>query len=116
VAFWNGMLCTKRCAKNYNKLKNMKIGDEVVYIQRTLDDIGLINGKTYPVLGVSRCNCADSLCIDVGISQPKGHYATQCPTCKVIINTGEAWYFHHSGFRLLSLIRTEKEYSNYVLL
>lgn len=94
----------------------MKVGDEVVYIQRTLEDIGLINGKTYTALGVSRCNCADGLCIDVGISQPSDCYATQCPICKVIINAGEVWYFHHSGFRLLSLIRTEKEYSNYVLL
>lgn len=75
----------------------MKVGDKVVYIMKSLPDIGLVNGKIYTILSTENCLCKDGLCIDVGITQDK---FTVCGHCYTIINMDDRWMFDHTGFRL----------------
>lgn len=75
----------------------MKVGQRVVYIQRDLPEIGLINGKIYQVYEVLDCNCKTGPHIDVGITGD--HPFSYCNDCGAIINIDDRWFFSHTGFR-----------------
>lgn len=76
----------------------MKVGDKVVYIERSLPSIGLINGKIYTILSTEECCCKDGLCIDIGLTQDQ---FTVCVYCNTIINMDDRYMFDHKGFRLI---------------
>jgi hypothetical protein len=87
-----------------------KVGQKVVYVERTLPEIGLFKNEVYEVLGVAECGCDSH--IDVG-SHFKDHTFTYCDECGNIINVGEEWYFSESGFRPVVENRAKKEVKEY---
>ena len=81
----------------------MKVGDKVIYIQKSLPEIGLINNNIYSIYSTEDCGgCKDGLHIDVGIMQDSG--IVYCPICNNIVNIDDRYLFHHSGFVPLSEI------------
>lgn len=77
---------------------NFKPGQKVVYIERSLPDIGLIKNEIYTVLDTADCNCAQN--IHVGIINP--HAFVRCADCGAIINIDDRWFLNSDAFRLLS--------------
>lgn len=78
----------------------MKTGDKVVYIQKTLTDIGLIKGQVYTIVATAECGgCDDGLHIDVGLNHD-GKFVV-CDICVNIVSIGDEYFLHNSGFRLL---------------
>ncbi len=80
----------------------MNVGSKVVYIEKEMPELGLINGKTYTVLGMADCGTVGhSFCIDVGIKVPPDKKFVICEDCLNIIHIGEEYYLDHTGFKEL---------------
>lgn len=78
----------------------MNIGSKVVYIERDMPELGLINGKVYTVCGMADCGTpGHSFCIDVGLSVPAQYWGVVCEVCGNIISIGEEFYLDHTGFK-----------------
>lgn len=80
----------------------MNIGSKVVYIEKSMPELGLINGKTYTVYGIADCGTeGHAFCIDVGLKLPEGKKFVICEECLNIIHIGEEFYLDHTGFKEL---------------
>lgn len=75
-------------------MKNFKIGQEVVYIKRTIPEWGLIKNNIYTIQGMARCGC--SMNLDVGLKH--NMTSSQCPTCCETICYDQRFFLNEEAF------------------
>lgn len=73
-----------------------RVGQRVVYIEKTMPDVGLVKNDIYEVQTIEFC-CEQT--IDIGLTH-NGTYG-YCSDCGVIINIDERLFLSHTGFRAL---------------
>jgi hypothetical protein len=79
-------------------MKNFKIGQEVVYIKRTISEYGLIKNKTYIVKDIRQCQCSQN--IDIGIFH-RYTFGVKCTTCCENITYDQRWFLNEEAFEPL---------------
>jgi len=78
----------------------MQVGSKVVYIERDMPELGLINGKVYTVKGIADCGTkGHSYAIDIGLKVPVNNWGVICEVCGNIISIGVEFYLDHTGFK-----------------
>ena len=75
-------------------MKNFHIGQEVVYIKRTVPGTGLVKNKIYTIEGLALCGCSQN--VDIGMKH--NYTSCQCPECCETICYDQRWFIHEEAF------------------